>query len=272
MKNCAQILDWTAWAPGLGSDKAAWTAAAGLPAFGLLAAPCAPAGEKEPAAPAAAVPAMLRRRLSPLGRAVAEVVAPLAARAPDAPWVYASRWGDADLAVELLEETARGEALSPAKFATSVHNGAASLLSIALGHRGNLTALAGGPFTAEAAFESAVGLLAEHPQVIVCAAEAKPPVAFAERGATHAWGLLLGRQEETADQEAWRAIKARGPFCALATRPLGAGEAANPRTRSLGGVPADLEFLAWLLASPEQVLERADRHAVWVFGKDRPLV
>lgn len=271
MKNCAQILDWTAWAPGLGSDRAAWARAASKPAFGLLDTEAARPGALEPAAPAKMVPAMQRRRLTHLGRAVAEVLAPLAALAPDAPWVYASRWGDAGLAAELLVDTARNAPLSPAKFATSVHNGAPSLLSIALGCRNNVTALAAGIFSAEAALESAVGLLSEHERVILAVAETKPPEVFDAAGVTHAWGLLLGRQEETADPQRWSAIRSRGPFCAVTTRALAAGETPDPRSDALGGVPADLDVLAWLLAGKAPFLTHPDRHAAWVLAKDRTL-
>ena len=106
MQNAAQILDWAAWAPGL-AGKDDWREAASLPSFGLESSPYAPPGAEEPPAKAAAIPAMLRRRLTPLGRALAEVLGPLAAKAPDAPWVYASRWGDAALATELLTAAVR---------------------------------------------------------------------------------------------------------------------------------------------------------------------
>ncbi|MDO5530945.1 beta-ketoacyl synthase chain length factor [Sutterella sp.] len=267
MQNCAQILRWTAWAPGM-TSPADWAAAAARPAFGLLEGEFAPADAKEPAAPAAGVPAMLRRRLSPLGRALAEVLAPLAAAAPDAPWVYASRRGDAGLAVEMLTDVAADRPLSPAKFAMSVHNGPASLLSIALKHRGNLTALAGGPFSAEVAFESAVGLLAQHEQVILTVADVKPPVAFEAGGVTHAWGLLLSRAPEPADPAQWDRIRAAGPLCALTTRALADDEAPDPRLNELGGVPGDLDVLAWLLRPEERFLTRCDRHAAWVWAKE----
>lgn len=271
MQNCAQILDWAAWAPGL-DDKDAWIRAASEPSFGLEASPSWPLGATEPSAKAAAIPAMLRRRLTPLGRGLAEVLCPLVEKAPDAPWIYASRWGDAALATELLTAAARGEPLSPAKFAASVHNGPASLISIALGHKGAITALANGPFSAEAAFESAVSELLHHERVILTVAEAKPPAAFGTPGATHVWGLLLGRQNETSDEEAWAAEKAKGPFSALTTRTLEPGEEPDERLEELSGIPADLEVLSWLLSSKSQVLTHFDRHAAWVWGKSRALL
>lgn len=271
MQNCAQILDWTAWAPELEANRTAWVAAAHKTAFGLLDLEVAAVGAAEPVAPAKMVPPMQRRRLTPLGRAVAEVLTPLASAAPDAPWVYASRWGDAGLATELLIDTARGEALSPAKFTTSVHNGAPSLLSIALKCHNNVTALAGGTFSFEAAWESALGLLLDHPKVILVVAETKPPEVFAARGVTHAFGLLLGRQEESADPIEWAKISARGPFCALTSRTHEPNESPDPRIHALGGTPADLEVLAWLLTDEKPLLQHVDCHATWVFGKNRTL-
>ena len=90
MINCAQILAWSAWAPGL-ADRAAWLAALRTHGadFGLLSNEYAPLNAAEPKAPAVLVPPMLRRRLSPLGRAAAEAAAPLLAAAEDKnlPWV-----------------------------------------------------------------------------------------------------------------------------------------------------------------------------------------
>lgn len=119
MINCAQILAWSAWAPGL-ADQAAWLAALRTHGadFGLLSSEYAPLNAAEPKAPAVLVPPMLRRRLSPLGRAAAEAAAPLLAAAEDKnlPWVYASRWGDLQLAVDSLESVAAGGTVSPAAF------------------------------------------------------------------------------------------------------------------------------------------------------------
>lgn len=273
MQRCAQILAWSAWAPGLASREA-WAAASSLPDFGLLSSPSAPAGASEPTAPAEAVPAMLRRRLSPLGRAAAEAAAPLLAAADgeEIPWVYASRWGDLGLAFKVLREAALEDDVSPAQFSTSVHNAPAALLSIALGHRGSLTALAGGPFSAEAAFEAAVGLLAEAPRVMLLCAGLKPPAELGIPGTTFAFGLLLGRQNETEDPARWQDEKRRGPFCALSTRPLAPGELPDHRLDSFAGIPPELEYFQWLLASDARTLVRSDRHAAQVWGKTGPLL
>ena len=262
MQNCAQILAWSAWAPGLeGRDVWVEAVRSGSSDFGLSASEFSAPGAAEPKAPAAAVPPMLRRRLSPLGRAAAEVAAPLLAIARDKnlPWVYASRWGDMKLAVESLEAVAAAEPVSPAAFSTSVHNAPPALLSIALKHTGNLTALAGGPFSLEAAFESAMGLLLEAPEVLVVCADLKPPVETGAAGVTHAVGFLLGHQNETSDPLVWAAECAKGPFCALTTRALAPNEAPDPRLDRFGGVPPALEVLSWLLAADERAFTHLDR-------------
>lgn len=270
MINCAQILAWSAWAPGQ-PDRAAWLAALRTHGadFGLLSSEYAPLNAAEPKAPAVLVPPMLRRRLSPLGRAAAEAAAPLLAAAEDKnlPWVYASRWGDLQLAVDSLESVAAGGTVSPAAFSTSVHNAPPALLSIALEHTGNLTALAGGPFSLEAAFESAVGLLFEAPQVLLICADLKPPVQTNAAGVTHAVGLLLGRQHETADPNQWREVCAKGPCAALTTRPLSASETSDNRLDTLGGPSPALEVLAWLLGSDDRTFTHFDRHAAHIWAK-----
>ena len=152
---------------------------------------------------------------------------------------------------------AAGGTVSPAAFSTSVHNAPPALLSIALGHTGNLTALAGGPFSLEAAFESAVGLLFEAPQVLLICADLKPPVQTNAVGVTHAVGLLLGRQHETADPDQWRQACAKGPYAALTTRPLSAPETPDNR----------LDTMAWLLGSDERTFTHFDRHAAHIWAK-----
>ena len=169
--------------------------------------------------------------------------------------------------MDSLESVAAGGTVSPAAFSTSVHNAPPALLSIALGHTGNLTALAGGPFSLEAAFESAVGLLFEAPQVLLICADLKPPVQTNAVGVTHAVGLLLGRQHETADPDQWRQACAKGPYAALTTRPLSAPETPDNRLDTMGGSSPALEVLAWLLGSDERTFTHFDRHAAHIWAK-----
>jgi hypothetical protein len=90
------------------------------------------------------IPAMLRRRLTPLGRAALSVIMPLAETHGAMPLVYVSRHGDLTRTLGLLEDLARGEPLSPTAFSLSVHNATAGLFSIQQGLTHNITAVSGG--------------------------------------------------------------------------------------------------------------------------------
>ena len=160
--------------------------------------------------------------------------------------------GDLQLAVDSLESVAAGGTVSPAAFSTSVHNAPPALLSIALGHTGNLTALAGGPFRSKPPLNPRLVCLFEAPQVLLICADLKPPVQTNAAGVTHAVGLLLGRQHETADPDQWREACAKGPYAALTTRPLSASETPDNRLDTLGGSSPALEVLAWLLGSDDR--------------------
>ena len=157
MPFCAQILDAALFLPGVSAPVTAdfsWD----------------PQADAVPGAKA--VPAGLRRRLSPLGKAAAEALFSLdafrnetKAQTEDDAWVFSSRWGDLDASVAQLRSLAGGEDLSPTAFATSVHNGIAGQLSIAAKHTGFVTAIAGGDAPFARGFETAAALLVDHPRV-----------------------------------------------------------------------------------------------------------
>ena len=266
MKNCAQITAASFWAPALETPDAweAWARTGLLPASADTG-----ADTPEPKAAAKSVPPMLRRRLSPLGRAVAQASGPFAEamKDPDTALVFASRWGDAQSAVDELRSLVETGTLSPALFATSVHNGIAAILSIAHGHRGFETAVAAGPFSLEAGFMSAVGLLTEHPRVVLCAYDAVSPDAFDEKDSfTHASAFLLEAQVEDEARAAFLSAWERGPFLSLMSTPRADGTPdARLETRS---AMADLDVIRWLLADEAPFLTRSDRHADWIWAKN----
>jgi hypothetical protein len=117
---------WYAWAPGL-EDAAAWQAWAAAPA------PLATEGHPD----AAFLPAMLRRRCTPLTRLV--LTAAFGALAEEerahVRTVFASRHGSINDSIELLHTVVAGEKLSPTKFSHTVHNAQAGLFCIAAGNR-----------------------------------------------------------------------------------------------------------------------------------------
>ncbi|MFO1252504.1 MAG: beta-ketoacyl synthase chain length factor [Inhella sp.] len=177
--NALQIVRWAAWAPGLdaAADWAEW-----------LATPTPLRGDEVAAPPLAEVPAMVRRRIDPLGRMALQVayraqddLTPEAVQAM--PLVFASRWGELDRSVALLQDLARQQPLSPTAFSHSVHNAIGALYSIQRGVRANLSAVAAGAYSLEAGWIEVLGLLREGAsEVLLVAFDAPLPAAYAASG------------------------------------------------------------------------------------------
>ncbi len=144
------IKQWAAWAPGIQSyeDWLKWSA-------GQL----KPSEYGEPPKPA--IPAMLRRRLSPLGKMALSVSTPLLLENPNTPCIFASRHGELDKTVGLLRTLAQQEPLSPTQFSLSVHNAIGGIMSMALDNTNSITALATGPDEASVALLEAAAILTE---------------------------------------------------------------------------------------------------------------
>lgn len=184
-----QIRQWAAWASGL-ETTAQW--------LDWLAAP-APLGSGG-VAPLAEMPAMMRRRIDPIGRAALQAAFWAQGSLPTGPVVFASRWGEIARSVAMLQELARGQALSPTAFSLSVHNASSALYSIARQDKANYLAVAAGEFSAEAGFIEAQGLLADGaPQVLVVCADGPLPEPYAAQGDNasllplHAWACVVER-------------------------------------------------------------------------------
>lgn len=143
------ISAWRAWAPGV-SDAADWQgwrngdidfAEAAIPDTSFL-------------------PAMQRRRLSPLSKAAMTTAHPLLA-GRDIPVLCCSVHGEAKRTYALLQDVAAGEPLSPTAFGLSVHNAIVGQLSISLGIHSPALALAGGDFPLQSGLLEAAAMLAE---------------------------------------------------------------------------------------------------------------
>lgn len=182
-----KLIDWNAWAPGLDCQEK-W--------IDWFQAPTViPSDEK---APVKFIAPMIRRRLSPLGRAVVESIHPLyqADRDQDIPLIFASRWGDIGLTEKLLKSFTQEGETSPTAFSTSVHNAIGGLFSIIFHHHGNISALSGGAATASAAMYEAMGLLTQYKEVIVTIYDDKSPQSFQAYHPANfpfAFSLKLGR-------------------------------------------------------------------------------
>ncbi|MCD0492241.1 beta-ketoacyl synthase chain length factor [Chromobacterium violaceum] len=142
------------------------------------------------------VPAMQRRRMSPLCKASLHAAFGLPPECGDAPLVFASRYGDIGRSIELLTQLSEGEALSPTQFSLSVHNAIAALHGILSNHRGQYTAISAGGETIEAAFCEALGMLADGAsavRLIACDAPLPEPYHAFESAAEPllAWGCVI---------------------------------------------------------------------------------
>lgn len=236
-----RLNSWAACAPGL-TLPAQWSAWA--------AAPWLPAGDDLP--PLAQMPALLRRRLGPLGRTALQA-AYWCQQAPGIPVVFASRYGDADRSVALLADLACGEPLSPTAFGLSVHNAIGAQYSIARADRSNYTAVAAGASSAGAALIEAAGLLADGAgEVMVVCYEAPLPGAYAafddEPACRYAWAWRLALPP--ADDDA---------AIAFGAGPVPAGAAAGPAS-----LPYGLDLLRAALAGLPQWQRDADgRRWTW---------
>ncbi|AFU98597.1 beta-ketoacyl synthase chain length factor [Simiduia agarivorans] len=148
---------WNAWLPGIQGQAACAQWAAGERA---------PAESDQP--DVAAVPAMLRRRLGPLGKPVAAVAWDMLEPGDHQSLVFASRHGDQAKTLQLLSEIGAGSPLSPAAFSMSVHNATAGLLSIAKKATGPHTALSANSRLLSAAVIEAYGQLMSGARAVVC--------------------------------------------------------------------------------------------------------
>jgi Beta-ketoacyl synthase, N-terminal domain len=147
-----QIERWAAWAPGLASQEA-WLRWLADPV------PVPEPGEEVPSL--AEVPAMMRRRIEPLGRVALQAAYWAQGSELTGPVVFASRWGEVGRSVGMLQALAATQALSPTAFSLSVHNAIGALYSIARKDRHNYQAVSAAEFSAEAGFIEAAGLLAD---------------------------------------------------------------------------------------------------------------
>ena len=120
------ITRWSAWSPGI-ETAAAWRAWARSPV------PLA----KEGAPDAKFLPAMLRRRCTPLTRTMLTAAWGCLEpeELPTLRSVFASRHGSINESIGLLENVVRREKLSPAVFSHTVHNAQAALFARAAAHR-----------------------------------------------------------------------------------------------------------------------------------------
>ncbi|HEY5657215.1 MAG TPA: beta-ketoacyl synthase chain length factor [Myxococcota bacterium] len=239
----ASVRRWAAWSPGL-EDAAAWREWCEDPKE-LQREGC-------PAAPF--LPAMLRRRCSGLARIMLTAAFDCCAadERSKVSTVFASRHGNINESIELLERLARNLPLSPTRFSHSVHNAQAGLFSIAAENREASSSIAAQEDTFGSAWLEALTLLLRLPDRPVLLVIGDVPLAatFAalvdEPEASYALALLLD------PAEAGSGIRM--------TLEHGAPQQRRPRW------PDALEFLRWLL-SDQPRLELACGRRRWVWER-----
>lgn len=261
MPFCAQILDAVLFLPGVSAPVTAdfsWD----------------PQADAVPGAKA--VPAGLRRRLSPLGKAAAEALFSLdafrnetKAQTEDDAWVFSSRWGDLDASVAQLRSLAGGEDLSPTAFATSVHNGIAGQLSIAAKHTGFVSAIAGGDAPFARGFETAAALLVDHPRVhFVLYDQGVVP----EDPKRYAAAFTLAKLDPTPDEKGY-ADYLRGPVLTLERKTdlKGLPDPVDTAAKDDSGASEVLAMIRWLVDAEAPALATPCGDTRRVFAKNAPL-
>jgi len=187
----ARVLRWSAWAPGR-ETREAWEAWARAPG------PLPPEGHPE----ARFLPAMLRRRCSPLTRIVLTAAFGCLEEAEHEAvrTVFASRHGSVNESIELLGRIVRNERLSPARFSHTVHNAQAGLFCIAAGNRQASSSLAARADTFACGYLEALAHLERDPDrpVLYVMGDGRLAPTFAhlvrEPPGAYGVGLLLARE------------------------------------------------------------------------------
>ena len=144
--------DWSAWAPGINS----------INDWQLFLNNQLPIDESE-SPDVSFLPAMFRRKLSPLTRMVFTVFNKLKDQESlkNIPLIFASRHGELDLSISLINSGLEALPCSPAKFSISVHNSPVGLLSIQTKNTRSSTAVSSGKRTLEMGLIEALGICRE---------------------------------------------------------------------------------------------------------------
>lgn len=239
---------WSAWAPGLDTPEDWQQWAAGRKHIG---------GDNQPNVQA--IPAMLRRRLSSLGKVALATAMPLLDDSTRTPAVLVSRHGDLNRTVTLLTDLAAGEELSPTHFSLSVHNAIGGLLSITRGDPSSITALACGVDDVSTALLEAHAILTERDCGQVLCLVYDEPVPGVYRGSTpvlpahpYAAAFLLGVADASAsDIRVDLRLKRADPA---------AGEGEEPQA---------LTLVRWLLSDADELTLPGLRNC-WLWSRPQP--
>ncbi|MCF7353757.1 beta-ketoacyl synthase chain length factor [Vibrio sp. CK2-1] len=152
------------------------------------------------------IPAMMRRRMSPLSKVALQTAIHLQQSTTSEfdYLIFSSRHGELPRTVELLQQVLQGEEASPMAFSQSVHNTSAGLFTIATKSPIPATSLAGCESSLHHALIEASAYLAENPQhkILLIDFDAPLPKPYDQFDATptpplYALGLVLGSGSQT---------------------------------------------------------------------------
>lgn len=200
---------------------------------------------------ASAIPAMLRRRLNTLGRAVAAEILGQGDQASRLPIVYGSRHGDIERTVGVLSELALGEPVSPMHFSLSVHNAIPGIVSIHNDTTANITSLAALDAALVPVLLEAIGLVQEGCERVLCIlADVPLPTPYRDRDAWPAAAFAASF------------VVNRGQGGTLERTP---GAVTGPQPKS-GSLPEALQFIEFL-ASAQQTFSTVHNGGRWTISK-----
>jgi Beta-ketoacyl synthase, N-terminal domain len=237
----ATVRRWSAWSPGL-EDADAWAR--------WCAAPTELASEGRPEA--RFLPALLRRRCGSLSRILLTAAFECCEEAEltEVATVFASRHGNINESIDLLDRLAERQPLSPTVFSHTVHNAQAGLFSIAAANRRASSSIAAQQDSFACGYLEALTLLERDPDRPVLLVVGDVPLAptFAplveEPAGSYGLGLLLARGGEGTE--------------------LGFGRQAEAGESESADWPDAIEFLRWYLSDePSLVLGSARRPWKW---------
>jgi len=145
------------------------------------------------------IPLMLRRRFTTIGKYSVEAATPLLAENEHIPLVFASRHGDVELTLSLLQSIANNEPLSPTSFSLAVHNAISGLFSIARKDRSEATAISATENLIPFALLEAATQLQESKQVLCIICESPLPDLYKPFAPSspfpYAIAMVLSREE-----------------------------------------------------------------------------
>ena len=174
--------------------------------------------------PLKSISAILRRRLSTLGRCAIGTAMPLVEEVDIIPSIFASRHGDTELTISLLSSMGRDEPMSPTSFSLAVHNAVSGLFTIARKDTSEVTSIAAMEGLTLQTFFEAIGQLESSDKVLCVIYDIPLPDFYQSHCADisnpfpYAIAMIISNLEgtlyglEPVGQETQGNVALRGPF------------------------------------------------------------